>query len=53
MAQYRVVHQRVEINGISYMPGDILDETQFRPATDTYEGELDSLLGTDHVELVV
>lgn len=60
---YRVITQSVEINGKMCRPGDVLDESDFRPGDSAREaldpthphfelGELKSLLATKHVELV-
>lgn len=56
MAQYKVVKQRVEINGSTREIGAILEESDFNlVAPETQEGqepsknELDSLLSSGHI----
>lgn len=63
MAKYRVIHN-VEIGGNYHRVGDVpgkpgetfpevlLDETAFRPAEGDSPAEIDSLLGSGHIELV-
>lgn len=50
MAKYKVVNQRVEINGKTREIDTVLDEKDFRPSEDSKSvGELESLLKTGHV----
>lgn len=51
MPKYKVITQDVEINGTTRRIGDILEATEFKPATETDEGEAESLLKTKHIEL--
>ena len=63
MAQYRVKNQAVEIGGTkTYQPGDVVDESVFRPAPELTEAqiadgivaksEVESLLSTGHIEAI-
>ena len=52
MAQYRFINQCVEINGKNRMVGDVVDESEFRPAEGDSPAEVESLLATQHIELV-